>query len=1536
MNFNFSGLQVSLRNGVMQELTALNKLIERVEHIDLCDLAVPLAEQELLNSNLQKLFANLLPLSDYLSKPVDKHLLLKFPARLRAGAKRNIALASEFDSVVKIVSELRRRINSEDLRLTRLQSSQDRVVSHLKFYRLILQDLLATITGDNKGVPLSNMEVLKNFQLATYKLSRYLDFPQSYIVEFDEDAYLDSNPDLKAAILQDVFPSGLAHFVAHGLTEIKNNQRNRDVNDPIRLMVFPLTGQQAAGAIVAATDNSSTAESTTKSAAQPDDESIRQAARSLPQRALDELELLRSSKLVDETWYKRRVSPAADSCAHFYMYGSADDANPNALFDHSWYSHKYLKADTSSIEAVLHYIRQGNDNFAWPGPTFEPEWYQENHDLASGDHTILAHYVNTGRAQGLNPNSVFDNQYYLESNPDIAQSKADPFEHFQTYGWHEGRNPSASFDLHFYRSVHLDGNPDINPVSHYLQSGRQNRLTTNNRQHARAGSTPALKDMAANLRFFSNKGPDFEEPLVALNHKKPLAKAVAFFLPQFYPFAENDKWWGEGFTEWRNVARGAPRFEGHYQPRIPRDLGFYNLTDESTLIRQSELALANGIEAFCFYYYWFNGKRLMDKPLDLFAESTKINQDFCIMWANENWTRTWDGFDSEVLIKQDYREEDEDDFIADTLKYFRNDRYLSVDGRPLFILYRPGLVDSAKSTIERWRAKWKEAGNVEPLVLMVQGFQDMDPILYGLDGAVEFPPHKVAKNLRNIQDDLNIIDPDYSGNVVSYNDVVNKSLCEPTPDFPLIKTVSPHWDNDARREGRGFTIHGSTPANYQHWMRGAINHARKHPFHGESLVFVNAWNEWAECAYLEPDVHYGHAYLNATQRALHGVSSHNQRERILLLGHDAYQHGAQMLLLNIADTFKNQFGFDVIIALKRGGPLLEAYEQIGKVYVLDSCGEEALLEIMTDQACTLAITNTCVTGDLIPTLKQLDVKVVSLIHELPGLIAEYKLTEHVKSIASESDHVVFASDRVEKGFLSVCGEICGQSHILPQGIYKVMETDSEVARKVRLELGITREHKMVLNVGYADMRKGFDLFLSTAREVILQHPNVHFVWVGGITDELKRWSLSDLDAVLEKRVHIVDFTDNVSAYFYAADCFYLSSREDPYPSVVLEALSVGCPAVIHSDATGLERVIDQHGAIVDRNCNQQITRALAECLFNDTDEQKEARIQFIKENYQFDDYCFSLLNLARPDIRKVSVVVPNYNYARYIEDRLYSVFEQRYPLFEIIVLEDKSTDNSLAVIKQVIARSGRKVKLIVNETNSGNTFRQWQKGLDKARGELLWIAEADDLASSRFVSEMAGAFTENTNLGFTDSKQIDSDGEPLGDSYGFYYRDIDADLFQKSRSMKGAEFVRRAMTVKNCILNVSSAMWRTQALRDALAAEKDAVLAHKLVGDWRLYVRVLLQPNARVAYLAKPLNTHRRHAESVTHALDAQLHLDEISAIHALIRDALTLETEQVSKMTDYIAQLRVQFGLNNSEGQVQGPGNATARIDRPRVKNVA
>jgi len=773
-------------------------------------------------------------------------------------------------------------------------------------------------------------------------------------------------------------------------------------------------------------------------------------------------------------------------------------------------------------------------------------------------------------------------------------------------------------------------------------------------------STPA--NMASSLRYFANPGPDFESAsgvdCRAWNKK---AKAIAFYLPQFYAFEENDLWWGKGFTEWRNVSRGAPRFAGHYQPRIPRDLGFYTLNDAEVLRQQCELARINGVEAFCFYYYWFDGKRLMDKPLDMFIEQA-MPQDFCIMWANENWTRTWDGFDSEVLIEQSYRQADEEAFIADTARYMANPRYLRVNERPLFILYRPGLLPNAKETLARWRSKWAELLGIEPWILMVQGFDDMDPREYALDGAVEFPPHKVSVDTTDINSELTIFDPEFAGHVRRYEDVIRNSLSEDCPPFPLIKTVSPHWDNDARREGRGLTLHGSTPDLYRQWLEGAIDHAVANPFAGESLVFINAWNEWAEGAYLEPDVHYGHAYLNATQSALHGLAQAKERFSVLLAGKKAEQSGSAQHLLELATVLKQQFGLHVVIFLETGGELLPDYQALTHTVVLDEIGP----------ACTSSLLAH---------------------HELDGAL------------------LMCASD--------------GLSPIL---------------------------------------------------------------------------------------------------------------KENGVPELILSGVE---PA----------------------------------------------------PNQAFDEYAFGLLQHLNPELKQISVVVPNYNYAQYMDSRLNSIFEQRYPVFEIILLDDCSTDHSLATINSIVALSGRMIRIEPNTQNSGNVFRQWRKGLELIRGEHCWIAEADDLCAPSFLTQSASAFTKNTAMSFCDSVQIDTDGSVLANSYDYYLRRIDQHLFAADFSMNGDDFARKALSVMNVILNES----------------------YSLVGDWRLYLDVLAAPEAEIAWCAESLNTHRRHSQSVTHALDPQKHLDEVKAMHEHAKSLFGQADGMAEQVDSYQEELSEQFGLKQA-----------------------
>lgn len=742
-----------------------------------------------------------------------------------------------------------------------------------------------------------------------------------------------------------------------------------------------------------------------------------------------------------------------------------------------------------------------------------------------------------------------------------------------------------------------------------------------------------LGTVTGNIRFFSEPGPHFEDAEAALsnNEATALARVIAFYLPQFHRFPENDQWWGAGFTEWRNVVRGAPRFAGHYQPRIPRDLGFYDLTDDHTLEAQAQLAKANGVDAFCFYYYWFDGKRLLERPLDRFLESD-IDHSFCIMWANENWTRTWDGKANDVLISQSYRTEQTIDFIRDTARYMKDPRYVRVQGRPLFILYRPALLPDARATLERWRILWNEELGVEPWILMVQCFGEEDPRQFGLDGAVEFPPHKVTANVPDIDKSLTVFDPEFKGLVMDYETVVKHSLSIPAPAFPLIKTASPTWDSDARRPGRGTTLHGSTPRLFETWMQGIIEFAQEHPFADEPMVFINAWNEWAEGAYLEPDVHNGHAYLNSMRRAV--IQQNQSQPALLLVGHDAHANGAQMLLLNLARCFKEHFNLNVCVLLMKSGRLSDEYKALAPTHFLSGMGSEddpladVIKRFVEKHGFTHALCNTTVTGHMIPALKQSGVRVLSLIHEMPDYIRKADLASSAKDIATQADHIIFPADIVRVGFGSVTGIPLKQDTILPQGLYQWFSFDSQARQSIRAELGLDQNAKLIMNAGYADLRKGFDLFLQTALRQAENNEDLHFLWVGKMADDMRKLSERSLkNHPAASQIHLVGFSDRMRDYFSASDCLLLTSREDPYPSVVLEAMQIGLPVIVFQGTTGFDTVLNTLGFVVPVEDHEAINHAIDQALSGNTAKLRQTRADYVEQNCKLEHYCDRLLSL---------------------------------------------------------------------------------------------------------------------------------------------------------------------------------------------------------------------------------------------------------------------------------------------------------------------
>ena len=359
-------------------------------------------------------------------------------------------------------------------------------------------------------------------------------------------------------------------------------------------------------------------------------------------------------------------------------------------------------------------------------------------------------------------------------------------------------------------------------------------------------------------------------------------KPVALYLPQYHPIPENDEWWGKGFTEWRKVTKATPKFLSHYQPHLPADLGFYDLRLPCVMEQQAELARQYGVYGFCYYHYWFNGKLLLEQPLENMLKSGKPDFPFCICWANENWTKCWDGFDKEVLLKQSYNTEDDREHIQYLMPFFKDPRYITIEGKPVFLVYRTELHPEINTAIRIWQEEARKAGLNGLYIIRVENFsRGQDPSVHGCDAGMEFAPdltcsgpkftkrNKLVHVSRKIGHKLGLNDCAYFSNkVYSYPTMVDNMVGRDNRPYKYYRCITPSWDNSARREVGATIYMGSTPQKFEEWTRVIANKTRDSFPEEEQFFFINAWNEWAEGCHLEPDLKFGHKYLQALKDGL--------------------------------------------------------------------------------------------------------------------------------------------------------------------------------------------------------------------------------------------------------------------------------------------------------------------------------------------------------------------------------------------------------------------------------------------------------------------------------------------------------------------------------------------------------------------------------------------------------------------------------------------------------------------------------------------
>lgn len=344
-------------------------------------------------------------------------------------------------------------------------------------------------------------------------------------------------------------------------------------------------------------------------------------------------------------------------------------------------------------------------------------------------------------------------------------------------------------------------------------------------------------------------------------------RLIAFYLTQFHPTPENNQWWGKGFTEWTNVTKAEALFEGHRQPHLPTDFGFYDLRLRQTRRDQIEVAKQYGIDGFCYHYYWFSGKRILNLPLDDMLADAESDMPFCLCWANENWTRRWDGADHEILIAQKYLADDDLNFIKSLVPFFRDRRYIRIDGKLYFIVYQPQNLPHARKSVAIWREYCRSVGLGEIHVCAALTHGNEEYSKFGFDSGIEFPPH----NLRaaNINVEIKFYEA-FQGSVMQYAAIAQSYLDRTYGTAHVFRSVFPSWDNTARTRERAVIALNGTPENYEYWLASTIDLV-KQSNRSDEPVFINAWNEWAEGCHLEPDRWFGHRFLEATQNAKKGL-----------------------------------------------------------------------------------------------------------------------------------------------------------------------------------------------------------------------------------------------------------------------------------------------------------------------------------------------------------------------------------------------------------------------------------------------------------------------------------------------------------------------------------------------------------------------------------------------------------------------------------------------------------------------------------------
>jgi hypothetical protein len=457
--------------------------------------------------------------------------------------------------------------------------------------------------------------------------------------------------------------------------------------------------------------------------------------------------------------------------------------------------------------------------------------------------------------------------------PEVLSGGVHPIDDFLLNGCEKRRSPGPDFDANWYLEKHPDvARAGLNPLIHYLRFGRAEgrarrapHYNPDASKCAAAADGRSLWSAAKTLNEWPVQSDSDQRETTAAG----ATRTFAFYLPQFHPIPENNWAHGVGFTEWHNVLKAKPQFRGHYQPKLPGELGLYDLRSPDVFRQQWSLAREYGIDGFCFYYYYFKGKKLLFDPISRLIQSD-LDVPFFFLWANENWTKRWDGGDREVIVAQEHSKEDDLYFIRDLIAVFRDERYVKIGGKPLLLIYKAHLFPNIEATTEIWRDEIKRHGFSDLYLVMVDDWtSSLDhPRKFGFDASYEIPSNIVPDQVIADNVDSLELNDDFAGHIVDYHKFAEFHLSRPFPHYKRFRTVMLPWDNTARYGPKSMIhVNGEGDA-YKRWLLQALIDTHQRYSSEERIVFLHSWNEWCEGTYLEPDGRFGRRFLEQTLEAV--------------------------------------------------------------------------------------------------------------------------------------------------------------------------------------------------------------------------------------------------------------------------------------------------------------------------------------------------------------------------------------------------------------------------------------------------------------------------------------------------------------------------------------------------------------------------------------------------------------------------------------------------------------------------------------------